>query len=390
MPRRSNKKKVAEQPASPPAALRTKLKWLTILALFIIADVGAFYYIYAKPKSKPDAPIIRLSAEEEHEFAAVDTRPLTQPSNAPAAYPISPPPPPSVPSATPLRQRSTVPSAANYRFKQPSTNPKFGTDFDYSKAVSGNIAELPLTARARSGILVDLDTHRVLWEKEAYKAVPIASMTKMMTILLTLEKLEARPDIGLDLAITVSRAASQVGESSVYLQENEVFALEEYIKATVIKSANDAAWVLGEFVGDGDIKKGLELMNRRAKELKMPGTRYTSPNGLMDSAKQDCLSSAEGMALLAERLLEYPIYLDWATTKGDKIRQLVYRNTNTMIGSVPGVDGLKTGYTRNAASCITVSALRNGRRFIVVLTGMPSSADRNNLASQLLDWAEKR
>lgn len=131
-------------------------------------------------------------------------------------------------------------------------------------------------------------------------------------------------------------------------------------------------------------------MNKRAKELHMPGTKFYTPNGLPDAKKRDCLSTAEGMALVAERLLEYPLYLEFSSSKGGKIRQMVYASTNRLLGKVKGVDGMKTGYTRNAGSCITVSCLRDGRRLLLVLTGFASGTDRNNCATQLLEWGYKQ
>ena len=307
---------------------------------------------------------------------------------------VPPPPKPVVEESavniSMVRPAAVVTGNKSYRFRVPSNNPMFGTGFDYSRAVSGYLAQVPLTSRARSGILIDMNNHQVLWEKEAYKPVPIASMTKMMTILLLFEKMEADPRITLDTMLPVSKAASMVGESSVYLRENEVFALRDYMKAVIIKSANDAAYAIGEYVGGGDINNFLEMMNKRAKELHMPGTKFYTPNGLPDAKKRDCLSTAEGMALVAERLLEYPLYLEFSSSKGGKIRQMVYASTNRLLGKVKGVDGMKTGYTRNAGSCITVSCLRDGRRLLLVLTGFASGTDRNNCATQLLEWGYKQ
>ena len=376
-----------------------KIKLIALIAVFAVADIAiAYYYFflradYAPTGNVPDVVIVEplrtadndIKINENIVIPAEDT--LTD---------IAVPPPPkqvveeSAVNVSMVRPAAVVTGNKSYRFRVPSNNPMFGTGFDYSRAVSGYLAQVPLTSRARSGILIDMNNHQVLWEKEAYKPVPIASMTKMMTILLLFEKMEADPRITPDTMLPVSKAASMVGESSVYLRENEVFALRDYMKAVIIKSANDAAYAIGEYVGGGDINNFLEMMNKRGKELHMPGTKFYTPNGLPDAKKRDCLSTAEGMALVAERLLEYPLYLEFSSSKGGKIRQMVYASTNRLLGKVKGVDGMKTGYTRNAGSCITVSCLRDGRRLLLVLTGFASGTDRNNCATQLLEWGYKQ
>lgn len=374
----------------------TKIKLVALIILFAAADLAIAYYYFFERNQNDYAPAAPPVAEMELpavETAVIATDTVTRENNAPLYVNVPPPPKPVATEAAvnvSMVRPAAVSNNRKYRFRVPSNNPMFGTGFDYSRAVSGYLAKVPLTQRARSGILVDMNTHQVLWEKEAYKPVPIASMTKMMTVLLLFEKMEADPRITLDTMLPVTKAASMVGESSVYLRENEVFSLRDYLKAVIIKSANDAAFAIGEYVGGGDINKFLEMMNQRARELHMPGTKFVTPNGLPDAQKRDCLSSAEGLALVAERLLEYPVYLEMSSSKGGKIRQMVYASTNRLLGKVEGVDGMKTGYTRNAGSCITVSCLRNGRRLVLVLTGFASATDRNNCATQLIEWGYKQ
>lgn len=396
---RNIKRRTTQAKKAPPMSRMEKIKLIALIAVIAAADIAiAYYYFflradYAPTRTVPDAVIVEpqrtvdnvIKINENIVIPAKDTLPNIA---------VPPPPKPKVEESavnvSMARPAAVVAGNKSNRFRVPSNNPMFGTGFDYSRAVSGNHAQIPLTSRASSGILIDMNNHQVLWEKEAYKPVPIASMTKMMTILLLFEKMEADPRITLDTMLPVSRAASLVGESSVYLRENEVFALRDYMKAVIIKSANDAAYAIGEYVGGGDINNFLEMMNKRAKELHMPGTKFYTPNGLPDAKKRDCLSTAEGMALVAERLLEYPLYLEFSSSKGGKIRQLVYSSTNRLLGKVKGVDGMKTGYTKNAGSCITVSCLRDGRRLLLVLTGFASGTDRNNCATQLLEWGYKQ
>lgn len=296
---------------------------------------------------------------------------------------------PGVPAVS-AQARPLPPSAVD--ILKPAPEPAF--DLDYSHAVHGTVSGIPLTGRCSAGILVDMDRRRVLWERNAHKSVPIASMTKMMTCLLLFERLDKEaannpPKITLQTRLLVSRNAAMVGESSVYLRENEEFTIEDYLKAVIIKSANDAAFELGEFLGGGNIDNFVKMMNARAAGLGMKDTVYTSPNGLPDAKKANCMASPHDLVLLSHELLKHP-YLEYSRLKGGKIRQMVYRTTNRLLSKVEGVDGIKTGFTNAARSCITVSCLRNGRRMVLVLTGMPSSADRDNCATKLLDWGYKR
>lgn len=395
---RNIKRRTPPAKTAPPMSRILKIKLIALIALFAAADIAiAYYYFFIRPDyaAAPVAPeIVIVEPQNNNDSVRITENIVIPQKNTQENLMAAPPAPKPVTEESAVNVSMTRPAAVSgnksYRFRVPSNNPMFGTGFDYSRAVSGYLAQVPLTSKARSGILIDMNNHQVLWEKEAYKPVPIASMTKMMTILLLFEKMEADPRITLDTMLPVSKAASMVGESSVYLRENEVFPLRDYMKAVIIKSANDAAYAVGEYVGGGDINKFLEMMNRRAKELHMPGTKFYTPNGLPDAQKRDTLSTAEGMAMVAERLLEYPLYLEFSSSKGGKIRQMVYASTNRLLGKVKGVDGMKTGYTRNAGSCITVSCLRNGRRLLLVLTGFASGTDRNNCATQLIEWGYKQ
>ncbi len=279
--------------------------------------------------------------------------------------------------------------AATGRFRVPSSNPKFGAPLDFSRAVRGNLKELPGSQSATSGILVDLDTRRVLWEKNSDRSVPIASMVKMMTLLLTFEELESNPQLNLETPVRISQAAARIGGSQIWLDPRETFPLRELLLAVAIKSANDAAYQVAEFIAGGKVEEFVSAMNRRAAELGMPGTRFTTPHGLPLKEVADSVSTAQGMVLLGERLLEYPQLLEWTSTQLVYIRdgktQLV--NHNGLIRPrYPGVDGLKTGYTDRAGFCVTVSALREGKRLLLCVTGFKSAKERDAFARKLLDW----
>ena len=285
---------------------------------------------------------------------------------------------------------------ARKTYKLASQNPKFGKFFDYRKAIWAD--KLPVTGckQARSGILVDLDTHKVLWAKSPRKGVPIASMTKMMTILLAFEALDKRPDLELDTPVKVSPGAAGMGGSQVYLDVKETHALGELLKTMAIKSANDSAYLVAEYIGDGSMPHFIAAMNKRAYKLRMPSTNFVNVHGLTSNDKTNSTSSPEGLAILAEYLLQYPLLIKWTSSKTGSFRpedsksHQMLTNTNRLLGKCPGVDGLKTGYTRAAGFCITASCLRGGKRLVAVVSGFKSSKARNAFVSKLFDWGYKR
>ena len=269
--------------------------------------------------------------------------------------------------------------------------------FNFSKSVNGNISAIPETKDASSGILVDMNTGKVLWNKNAKKTVPIASMTKMMTALLAFEDIRDGK-VKYDQIIKVSKNAAAIGGSDIWLDPRESFPLKELLKAVLIKSANDAAFLVGEYLGGGNIENFVKRMNRRASELKLKA-RYFNPHGLPEkSPSKDNTASPEDLAKLAAMLLQFPELVKISSTPIDYIARKVGRNKKTMLtttnkllrSGVKGVDGMKTGYTRRSGFCITVTCLRNNRRLIAVVTGFKNSSERNSCVKKLLDWGYKR
>jgi D-alanyl-D-alanine carboxypeptidase (penicillin-binding protein 5/6) len=261
----------------------------------------------------------------------------------------------------------------------------------------GNIPELPSSKQATTGILVDLGTRQVLWAKHPRKGVPIASMTKIMTVLLAFELIQKRKDVSLDTIIQVTREAMKTGGSSVYLDVREKFSLRELLKTIMIKSANDSAQLVAQFFGGGDRERFIKLMNYKARKLYLPATKFYTPHGLADNKRRNNLSSPEGMAILAEQLLEYPLAMKWAATWQETFRSpkskafQKFRNHNNLVMTRPnlgcrGVDGLKTGFIRKAGFCITVTCKREKRRLVGVVTGFKRAKTRDKFIRKLLDW----
>lgn len=296
---------------------------------------------------------------------------------------------PQTPAATEIKQPETESDT-------PKRKPLFGTHLSYRLAVHGDHPEIPETAESRAGILVNLDTRQVLWSKNPRDGYPIASMTKMMTLLLIAEAMERNPELTYETPVKVSLASSKIGGSQVWLDPRETIPFGELLKAIAIKSANDAAYLAAEFVNGGDIAGFVGMMNRRARQLNMPSTAFVNPYGLKSDDGKNSVSSAEGMALLAERLLEYPDIMEMCSTRLAGFRppgtrgHLQLTNTNGLLGRCVGVDGLKTGYIKESGFCITVTCLRGGKRMVAVVMGSPSSARRNQTVQKLLDWGYKR
>ena len=235
-----------------------------------------------------------------------------------------------------------------------------------------------------AAILVDEDSGTVLYEKNADARRPIASITKVMTLLLTFEALEAGK-ISLDDFVPVSEHAYHMGGSQIWLEPGEEMTLNDMLKAICISSANDAAVAVAEYVG-GSEPAFAEMMNARAAELGMTNTHFVNACGLDEP---EHLSTARDVAAMSrEMLLHHTEVRDYCSIWMDTLRggatQLV--NTNKLLKSYSGITGLKTGTTGKAGVCISASAERDGLRLIAVVLGATSGKERFQAASTLLDY----
>lgn len=235
-----------------------------------------------------------------------------------------------------------------------------------------------------AAILVDEDSGTVLYEKNADAHRPIASITKVMTLLLTFEALEAGK-ISLDDFVPVSEHAYHMGGSQIWLEPGEKMTLNDMLKAICISSANDAAVAVAEYIG-GSEPAFAEMMNVRAAELGMTNTHFVNACGLDEP---EHLSTARDVAVMSrEMLLHHTEVRDYCSIWMDTLRggatQLV--NTNKLLKSYSGITGLKTGTTGKAGVCISASAERDGLRLIAVVLGAASGKERFQAASTLLDY----
>jgi len=208
-----------------------------------------------------------------------------------------------------------------------------------------------------------------------------ASVVKLMVALVVMEKV-AKGEVKLTDRITVSREASKIGGSQVYLKEGEVFPLEELIKATLIASGNDAAYAIAEHIA-GSKDEFVKLMNEKAKSVHMVDSEFHSVHGLPPSKGQEAdLSSSSDLAMLGRELLKYPKIIEWTSIKSEPFRdgKFIMNNHNKLLMRMGGTDGFKTGYYRETGFNVVATAQKNGLRFIVVVLGSPKAKVRDDMA----------
>ncbi len=258
----------------------------------------------------------------------------------------------------------------------------------YKGVIAGDKLRIKNVYQIPSGILIDINTGKILWSKHSKEKKEIASMTKMMTVLLAIEAVN-RGEISLHERIQVSKAAAKLGGSQVFLDPKENFSLAELLKTIMIVSANDSAYLVAETIG-GNVGSFVNKMNQRAKQLGMNNTRFLNPHGLPIRGNGN-ISCAYDMAILANELLKYPQVVTWASTWIDSIRKGKFQlvNHNKLVKTCNGVDGMKTGYYKKAGFCVAATANRQNRRFVAVVIGAKSKTLRNNFVKNLLDWGEK-
>ncbi len=234
-----------------------------------------------------------------------------------------------------------------------------------------------------SAVLIEASSGEVLYEKDADTSRPMASVTKIMTLLLIMEALEENK-ITLDDRVTCSAHAVSMGGSQIYLKEGESLRVEEMLKAIVVSSANDAAVAMAEHIAGSD-QAFVSKMNERAKQLQMKNTHFVNCTGL--DAEQH-YSSARDIAIMSRELLSHKKIKEYTTIWMDTLRDGAFglTNTNKLVRFYEGCTGLKTGSTSKALYCVSASAERDGMELISVVLGAPSSAKRFEDAKKMLNY----
>lgn len=237
----------------------------------------------------------------------------------------------------------------------------------------------------KSAYLIEASTNTELYEMNSAEPCEIASVTKVMTLLLVMEALE-EGRFKLDDTVYVSKNAASMGGSQVYLEEGESITVEELIKCAVIASANDASVALAELVS-GSEELFVKKMNEKAGQLNLINTYFENTTGLDDTTTNHH-SCAKDVAAISRELIKYDLILKYSSTWQDSIRggEMTLTNTNRLIRYYDGCNGLKTGSTDKADFCITVSAKRGDMKLIAVILGAKTKDDRNSAARELLDY----
>ncbi len=238
---------------------------------------------------------------------------------------------------------------------------------------------------AKSVILMEKSTGKVLYAVNENEKLFPASVTKIMTILLVCEAIEDGK-INLTDIVTCSENAASKGGSQIWLEAGEKMSVEDLLKSTCVYSANDACTLLGEYIAGSELAFN-ELMNKRKDELGMTNTHFDNCTGLDDTTDTH-LTTAYDVALMSRELLKYEFIKQYTTIWMDSVREgkteLV--NTNKLVRYYDGITGLKTGTTTKAGCCVAASAERNGMELIAVVMGSENSKDRFTSAENMLDW----
>lgn len=247
---------------------------------------------------------------------------------------------------------------------------------------------IELAKNAKAAYLMEYTTGNVIYAKNENEKLYPASMTKMMGLLIIFENIH-NGKLKWDDQVSTSAHAASMGGSQVYLEENEVMSVKDMVKSICIASANDAMVAMAEKIG-GTHEKFVSMMNAKAKKLKLDKTHFVNATGLHDPNHYTC---AKDMAMLGKYLIKEggadllnitSMYDSYIREGSDRAFWLV--NTNKLLKQYPYVDGLKTGYTTQAKSCITVSAKKDSLRLIAVAMGELDSKMRNKEVKEMLDY----
>ncbi|MBR4173338.1 MAG: D-alanyl-D-alanine carboxypeptidase [Clostridia bacterium] len=244
-----------------------------------------------------------------------------------------------------------------------------------------------LVPDVKSAYLIEPSTETVIYEQNADLHLQIASITKIMTMLIVMEKIDAG-ELKLTDMVTASKNAQSYGGSTMFLEAGEQFTVNDMLKGIAVASANDGCIAIAEHIC-GNEEDFVALMNTRAKELGMENTHFVNCNGLDDDVDlNQAYSSAKDVAIMSKELIKHKKIFDYTTIWTDSLRdgKFLLANTNKLIRNYKGVTGLKTGSTTKAGCCLNATAARDGMELVAVVLGAPTTDIRFSSASKLLDY----
>ncbi len=244
-------------------------------------------------------------------------------------------------------------------------------------------AQVTFDTAAKAAILMDFRSGQVLFAKNPDQPLPPASMSKLMTAYLVFERLR-EGSLRLEDELPVSEKAWRMGGSQMFLEVGERVKVIDLLRGMIVQSGNDAAVVLAEAIA-GSEEAFAELMNRKAESLGLTNSRFVNAHGLPDPGHY---MSVRDLAILARRIIQdFPEYYRFYSEKSFTYNGITQRNRNPLLRKdVPGVDGMKTGYTEESGYGLVVSAERDGRRLVLVVAGLESDQQRANEAERLLEF----
>ncbi len=243
-----------------------------------------------------------------------------------------------------------------------------------------------IDVEAKSAILMEVETGKIIFDKNSKEKFAPASVTKIMTMLLTMEAVDSGK-IKMDDVVTVTENAQKMGGSTMLLEAGELRTVEDLIKGVAIASGNDAAVALAEYLG-GTVENFVKKMNDRARELGMKDTTFQNPTGL---PVENHLTTAYDISIMSRELLKHKDILKYSgtymeTISANRKSPIELVNHNKLVRFFNGCDGLKTGFTNEAKYCISATAQRNDIRMLAIIMGAPTYKIRNRDASMLLNY----
>ena len=246
--------------------------------------------------------------------------------------------------------------------------------------------ELNLAENAKSAILIEASTGEILYQKNANERLAPASMTKIMSLILIMENIE-NGNLKWNDIVVVSKNASSMGGSQIFLETNEMMTVEDLVKGICIASGNDATVSLAEKIA-GTEKAFVKLMNDKAKSLGLRNTNFMNSTGL---DAEGHYSSAYDMSIMARELVRHEKILEFSSIYEDYLRKNTAKkfwlvNTNKLVKFYSYIDGLKTGYTGNAGYCLTATGMKNDMRLISVVMGEENTDNRTTDTLAMLDY----
>lgn len=253
------------------------------------------------------------------------------------------------------------------------------------KSFAANNTRMKVEVKAKAAVLMDLSTGKVIMAENENERLFPASVTKIMSLLLIFEAIDSGK-ISLNDNVTVSKYASSMGGSEIWLEEGEQMTVDELVKAICVASANDACVAMGEYIA-GSNDAFVQMMNERAASLGMKNTTFVNCTGLDDTTDEH-LTTAYDIALMSRELMKHKAVTDYSTVWMDSLRngETLLTNTNKLVRFYDGCTGLKTGTTSKAGCCLSATATRNGTSLVAVILGSETSDDRFEGAKAMLNW----